>query len=46
MSIPAFIDPEVVEEGLILDLRDFLHSMLERTTRETGRLVIYDQDHT
>jgi 2,4-dienoyl-CoA reductase-like NADH-dependent reductase (Old Yellow Enzyme family)/thioredoxin reductase len=46
MSVPAFVPPEYAEEGFVPDLREFIASMLERKTREEGRLVIFDQDHT
>jgi len=46
MSVPAFVPPEYAEEGFVPDLREFLADMLERNTKEEGRLIIFDQDHT
>ena len=46
LSVPAFIPVEYVTEGLVLDLRGLLVSLRDRNTRESGRLVLYDQDHT
>jgi len=46
MTAPAFVPPEYIEEGFVTDLRAFLQDMLERSTQEEGRLVIFDQDHT
>lgn len=45
-SVPAFVPPEYVEEGFVLDLRSLLASLRGRTTKESGRLVLFDQDHT
>jgi 2,4-dienoyl-CoA reductase-like NADH-dependent reductase (Old Yellow Enzyme family)/thioredoxin reductase len=46
MAVPAFIPAEYVAEGFVLDLRSLLVSLRGRTTRESGRLVLFDQDHT
>jgi 2,4-dienoyl-CoA reductase-like NADH-dependent reductase (Old Yellow Enzyme family)/thioredoxin reductase len=46
LSVPAFIPAEYVAEGLVLDLRGLLVSLRDRKTKEPGRLVIFDQDHT
>lgn len=46
MGVPAGIPAEYVAEGLVLDLRSLLVSLRGRTTREPGRLVLLDQDHT
>ncbi len=46
LSVPAFIPPEYVEEGFVLDLRQLLVSLKDRKTTEPGRLVLFDQDHT
>ncbi len=45
-SVPAFLPPEYAEEGLVLNLRSLLVSLRGRTTKEAGRLVLFDQDHT
>lgn len=45
-SVPPFVPREYAEEGLVLDLRSLLASLRGRTTREEGRVVIFDQDHT
>ncbi|MEO7385341.1 MAG: FAD-dependent oxidoreductase [Gammaproteobacteria bacterium] len=45
-SIPAFIPPEYVADGLVQDLRNLLVGLRGRTGRESGRLVLVDQDHT
>lgn len=45
-SVPAFVPREYAEEGLVLDLRSLLASLRGRTSRDEGRLVIFDQDHT
>lgn len=45
-SVPPFVPREYAEEGLVLDLRALLASLRGRTTREEGRIVIFDQDHT
>ena len=46
MAVPAGIPPEFVAEGFVLDLRSLLVSLRGRTTKEPGRLVLLDQDHT
>ncbi len=46
MAVPAFIPAEYVAEGFVFDLRGLLFSLRGRTTRESGRLVLFDQDHT
>lgn len=46
MTAPAAIPAEYVSEGFVLDLRSLLVSLRGRTTREPGRLVLLDQDHT
>ncbi len=46
MAVPAFIPAEYVAEGFVFDLRGLLISLRGRTTREAGRLVLFDQDHT
>ncbi len=46
MAVPPFIPAEYVEEGFVLDLRSLLVSLRARTTQESGRLVLFDQDHT
>ncbi len=46
MAVPAFVPPEYVTEGFVLDLRSLLVSLRSRKTKESGRLVLFDQDHT
>ena len=46
MAVPAGIPAHYVAEGLVHDLRGLLVSLRGRTTKETGRLVVLDQDHT
>jgi 2,4-dienoyl-CoA reductase-like NADH-dependent reductase (Old Yellow Enzyme family)/thioredoxin reductase len=46
MAVPSFIPAEYVTEGFVFDLRGLLFSLRGRTTRESGRLVLFDQDHT
>lgn len=46
MAVPSFIPAEYVAEGFVFDLRGLLISLRGRTTREAGRLVLFDQDHT
>ena len=46
MAVPSFVPAEYVTEGLVFDLRGLLVSLRGRTTRESGRLVLFDQDHT
>lgn len=45
-AVPAFVPEEYAAEGLVLDLRSLLMSLRGRTSREAGRLVLFDQDHT
>ncbi|MBL8199691.1 MAG: FAD-dependent oxidoreductase [Chromatiales bacterium] len=45
-SVPACIPPEYAAEGFVPDLRSLLVSLRGRTTKEQGRLVLLDQDHT
>lgn len=46
MGVPASIPADYVAEGLVHDLRGLLVSLRGRTTKEPGRLVLLDQDHT
>lgn len=46
MTAPAAIPAEYVSDGFVLDLRSLLVSLRGRTTKEPGRLVLLDQDHT
>jgi thioredoxin reductase len=46
MSAPAFLPQEYVDEGFVPDLRALMLSLRGRSTREDGRIVLYDQDHT
>jgi len=46
MSVPVFVPAEYVAEGFVPDLRSLLVSLRGRTTQESGRLVLFDQDHT
>lgn len=46
MAVPAFLPTEFAEEGFVLDLRSLMISLRNRTSRENGRIVLFDQDHT
>ena len=46
MSPPAFLPQEYVDEGFVPDLRALMLSLRGRSTREDGRIVLFDQDHT
>jgi hypothetical protein len=45
-AVPVFVPPEYAGEGFVPDLRSLLVSLRGRTSRDEGRLVIFDQDHT
>ncbi len=45
-AVPAFVPPDFAAEGLVPDLRTLLTRLRGRTTRDDGRAVIFDQDHT
>jgi 2,4-dienoyl-CoA reductase-like NADH-dependent reductase (Old Yellow Enzyme family)/thioredoxin reductase len=46
MAVPAFVPAEFVEEGFVTNVRALAVQMRGRKTREEGRLVLFDQDHT
>jgi thioredoxin reductase len=46
MGVPAFVPREFVDEGFVLDVRKLAVQMRGRKTREEGRLVLFDHDHT
>jgi 2,4-dienoyl-CoA reductase-like NADH-dependent reductase (Old Yellow Enzyme family) len=46
MAVPDFVPAEFVEEGFITDVRRLAVQMRGRKTREEGRLVLFDHDHT
>jgi hypothetical protein len=46
MGVPAFVPEEYAEAGFIEDLRTYIVQFLGRSSRESGRVVIYDCDHT
>jgi thioredoxin reductase len=46
MRAPDFIPQEYIDEGFIEDLRSYIPQFLSRTTQESGRLVLFDEDHT
>jgi 2,4-dienoyl-CoA reductase-like NADH-dependent reductase (Old Yellow Enzyme family) len=46
MRPPAFLPEEYVEEGFVPDLRELMQSMLGRNTQESGRILLFDCDHT
>ncbi len=46
MRAPDFIPQEYLDAGFIEDIRSYIPQFLSRSTRESGRLVIFDQDHT
>ena len=43
---PAWVPHEYIELGFILDARDRARAMLDRSGREPGRVLLFDQDHT
>jgi hypothetical protein len=46
MAVPDFVPAEFAEEGFVVDVRSLAVQMRGRKTREEGRLVLFDQDHT
>jgi thioredoxin reductase len=46
MAVPDFIPAEFVEQGFVADVRSLAVQMRGRKTREEGRLVLFDHDHT
>lgn len=44
--LPAFVPDEYAEMGFVPDARQMALTMLGRSGREPGRVVLYDQDHT
>jgi hypothetical protein len=46
MAVPDFVPAEFVQEGFVADVRRLAVQMRGRKTREEGRLVLFDQDHT
>jgi 2,4-dienoyl-CoA reductase-like NADH-dependent reductase (Old Yellow Enzyme family)/thioredoxin reductase len=46
MAVPEFIPAEFVQEGFVADVRSLAVQMRGRKTREEGRLVLFDHDHT
>jgi 2,4-dienoyl-CoA reductase-like NADH-dependent reductase (Old Yellow Enzyme family)/thioredoxin reductase len=45
-SVPSFVPAEYAEAGFIPDIRQMARDMLERSGREPGRVLLFDQDHT
>lgn len=45
-AAPEWIPEEYLEMGFIVDARTMAQQMLERSNREPGRVVLFDQDHT
>ncbi|MFK7828278.1 MAG: FAD-dependent oxidoreductase [Congregibacter sp.] len=43
---PAFVPAEYIELGFVPDARSMARDMLGRSGRESGRVVLFDQDHT
>ncbi|MFT4769451.1 MAG: 2,4-dienoyl-CoA reductase-like NADH-dependent reductase (Old Yellow Enzyme family) [Glaciecola sp.] len=46
MSVPDFIPPEYVSEGVITDIRQLVVDLASSTFKESGTLVLVDKDHT
>lgn len=46
MAWPAFLPEEYRKTGFFPDLREVTAKMLGRIERQSGRIVIYDKDHT
>ncbi|MGI9331052.1 MAG: FAD-dependent oxidoreductase [Gammaproteobacteria bacterium] len=46
MRAPTFLAPEYITEGLILDVRALMQSLLGRKRQEQGRILLLDRDHT
>ena len=46
MSSPGFLPEELLEDGFFPDLRQMVADFADRTQHESGRIVIFDKDHT
>ena len=46
MSWPSFLPDEYRDEGFFPDLRELVSSMIDRKQKQSGRVVIFDKDHT
>jgi len=46
MSWPSFLPEEYEDEGIFLDLRTLMGTLLGRSIKQPGTAVIYDHDHT
>jgi len=46
MSLPGFLPEELLEDGFFPDLRQLVADFADRTQHESGRIVIFDKDHT
>jgi len=46
MLPPAFVPREYADEGFVEDLRTFILPFIGKQSREPGRAVLFDQDHT
>jgi 2,4-dienoyl-CoA reductase-like NADH-dependent reductase (Old Yellow Enzyme family)/thioredoxin reductase len=46
MTWPSFLPVEYQGEGFFLDLRSLMFDLATITQKQTGKVVIYDQDHT
>ncbi len=46
MTMPDFVPEEYADPDFIPDIRALAADMLQRTGRESGRIVVFDRDHT
>jgi NADPH-dependent glutamate synthase beta subunit-like oxidoreductase len=46
MQAPAFLPAEYIEAGFVLDIRRFIQSLEGRSSKEEGRILLLDRDHT
>ena len=46
MLVPEFIPKGYAQDGLVMDIRAIISSIVKRTFKDDGRIVIYDRDHT
>lgn len=46
MRVPEFVPAEYAEAGFIEDLRTYIPRFLGKKSRQSGRLILFDQDHT
>ena len=46
MAPPDWLPAEVIQDGLVPDLREAMQGLIGMTARQPGTAVIYDMDHT